>query len=113
MVWLRVPQPSGDEDKYPRPQDCRTAFLVRKARDVVVERKGMGGLGMGMGKGITSRVSSGMYNLVGVRGGGGAAVGEEEEDRQGSKEWGNAAAMAGGIGIDARKYVENLLSLNR
>lgn len=106
VVWLRIPQPGDDEAKYPRPIEfARTAFLVRKARDHVVERKGMG---MGMGKGMASRVSSGMYNLVGVRGGSSS----ENEDAQGAG-WGSAGAMAGGIGVDARKYVENLLSLNR
>jgi hypothetical protein len=66
---------------------------------------------MGMGKGVASRMSSGMYNLVGVRSGGssGGAAGESEE----SSGWSSAGALAGGIGIDARKYVENLLSLNR
>jgi hypothetical protein len=107
VVWLRIPQPDDDEAKYPRPIEfARTAFLVRKARDHVVERKGIG-MGMGMGKGMASRVSSGMYNLVGVRGGS-----SENEDAQGAG-WGSAGAMAGGIGVDARKYVENLLSLNR
>jgi hypothetical protein len=114
VVWLRIPQP-GDEDtstKYPRVENCRTAFLVRRARDAGAEKRGMGlGMGMGMGKGVASRMSSGMYNLVGVRSGGssGGAAGESEE----SSGWSSAGALAGGIGIDARKYVENLLSLNR
>ena len=42
-------------------------------------------------------------------GGGSSGAGESEE----SKGWSSAGALAGGIGIDARKYVENLLSLNR
>lgn len=109
VVWLRVPQPDDKEAQYPRnrAEYCRTAFLVRKARDQVVEKRGLG-MG-GMGKGMASRVSSGMYNLVGVRGGGGAG---ENEAGQGAG-WGSAGTLAGGIGIDARKYVENLLSLNR
>ena len=69
---------------------------------------------MGGAKGMASRVSSGMYNLVGARGGGGqeSGSGSAGEDNSGNG-WGSAAALAGGIGIDARKYVENLLSLNR
>jgi hypothetical protein len=69
------------------------------------------GMGMGgMGKGMASRMSSGMYNLVGVRSGGSGGGGGESEESGG---WSSAGALAGGIGIDARKYVENLLSLNR
>ncbi|THX23179.1 hypothetical protein D6D12_08597 [Aureobasidium pullulans] len=109
IVWLRVPQPGQEDGKHPRPEHCRTAFLVRKARDHVVEKRNMGGA-----KGMASRVSSGMYNLVGARGGGGQESGSDSagEDNSGNG-WGSAAALAGGIGIDARKYVENLLSLNR
>lgn len=103
VVWLRIPQPGGGDGKHPRPEHCRTAFLVRKARDHVVEKRGMGA------KGMASRVSSGMYNLVGARAGGA----ESSDDAAGTAGWGSAAALAGGIGIDARKYVENLLSLNR
>ncbi|KAI4735035.1 hypothetical protein E4T50_14437 [Aureobasidium sp. EXF-12298] len=107
VVWLRMPQPGEEDGKHPRPEHCRTAFLVRKARDHVVEPRSRG-LG-GATKGMASRVSSGMYNLVGARAGGV----EGSEDGIGEKGWGSAAALAGGIGIDARKYVENLLSLNR
>ena len=107
VVWLRIPQPGEQDARRPRPEYCRTAFLVRKARDQVVEKRSLG-MG-GMGKGMASRVSSGMYNLVGVRGGSSA----DTEGTQGSAGWGSAGALAGGIGIDARKYVENLLSLNR
>ncbi|KAI4732112.1 hypothetical protein E4T49_00208 [Aureobasidium sp. EXF-10728] len=103
VVWLRVPQPGEGDGKHPRPEYCRTAFLVRKARDHVVERRNISA------KGMASRMSSGMYNLVGARGGNGA----ESSDDAGGGGWGSAAALAGGIGIDARKYVENLLSLNR
>ncbi|KAH0313721.1 hypothetical protein KCU84_g13467, partial [Aureobasidium melanogenum] len=106
VVWLRVPQPGEGDGKHPRPEHCRTAFLVRKARDHVVEPRSRG---LGGAKGMASRVSSGMYNLVGARAGGV----EGSDDGAGDKGWGSAAALAGGIGIDARKYVENLLSLNR
>lgn len=103
---MRIPQPGESDGKHPRPEHCRTAFLVRKARDHVVEVQRSRGLGGA--KGMASRVSSGMYNLVGARAGG-----VETEDGNEGKGWGSAAALAGGIGIDARKYVENLLSLNR
>lgn len=100
VVWLRVPQPGQQDGVVPRPEHCRTAFLVRKARDHVVQGP------KSSSSRVASRVSSGMYNLVGVRGGG-----EQSEENAGG--WGSAAALAGGIGVDARKYVENLLSLNR
>jgi hypothetical protein len=117
IVWLRIPQPGDDisTPKFSRVDNCRVAFLVRRARDgVKQERRGK--------KGMVGRVSSGMYNLVGVRGGGGDGGGGSgygygffgggggESDAQGSA---GAGALAGGIGVDARKYVENLLSLNR
>jgi hypothetical protein len=116
IVWLRIPQPGDDisTPKFSRVDNCRVAFLVRRARDgVKQERRGK--------KGMVGRVSSGMYNLVGVRGGGDAGGGSGygygffgggggESDAQGSA---GAGALAGGIGVDARKYVENLLSLNR
>lgn len=107
VVWLRIPQPGEGDGKHPRPEHCRTAILVRKARDHVVEQQRSRSLGGA--KGMASRVSSGMYNLVGARAGGV----EGSDDGSGDKGWGSAAALAGGIGIDARKYVENLLSLNR
>jgi hypothetical protein len=78
----------------------RVAFLVRKA--------GENGLGSGgsasaaaQGKG---RLGSSMWNSLGMRGisGGGGTEGE-----------GAAALGGGGFGVDARRYVEGLLSLDR
>jgi hypothetical protein len=120
IVWLRIPQPGDDlaTPKFSRVENCRVAFLVRRARDAGagVEQRRTGA------KGMVGRVSSGMYNLVGVRAGGGDGSGGGygffgggggESDEQSNAGWGSAGALAGGIGIDARKYVENLLSLNR
>jgi hypothetical protein len=138
VVWLRVPQPETHTDNqshhhhpkdgalaYPRPEHCRTAFLVRRARDHVVGAQGKYASSVGNGggggggiisagtRGMASRVSSGMYNLVGVRAGGQSGNGGNISAEENAGGWGSAAALAGGIGIDARKYVENLLSLNR
>lgn len=77
--------------------ELREAFLVRRARDTAASST----------KGSGSRFASGMWSTMGMgRGGqnqrmGGAAAG-----------WG-PKGLAEGIGIDARRYVEELLSLNR
>lgn len=111
VVWLRLPSSSSSanadadadtEDKMQRDsdrqveegerlEDCRQAFLIRKASDYVAPRS------MSLG----SRVSSGMFGLGSSR----------REDDAGGR--GGAGILAGGIGIDARRYVEGLLSLNR
>ncbi|KAK5150483.1 hypothetical protein LTR04_006802 [Oleoguttula sp. CCFEE 6159] len=69
-------------------EDAREAFLVRKASDYIAP----------VGK--TSRVSSGMFGLGG----------RSEQARSGGR---GPGSLADGIGIDARRYVEGLLSLNR
>jgi hypothetical protein len=74
--------------------DLREAFLVRRAGDAVSSSIPSAG----------SRLGSGMWRLGGASTGekmGGAAAG-----------WG-PKGLAEGIGIDPRRYVEGLLSLNR
>jgi hypothetical protein len=75
-------------------EDLREAFLVRRARDPTVSStKSSGG-----------RWGSAMWRLGGPSTGekmGGAAAG-----------WG-PKGLSEGIGIDARRYIEGLLSLNR
>jgi hypothetical protein len=102
-------------------QTHRVAFLVRKAGE---SGGGSGsasaaksGSGSGGGGGVGRYMGSGMWSSLGMRGiggggdsssssggGGGGGAGEEGN--------GGAAGM-GGFGVDARKYVEGLLSLNR
>ncbi|KAF2117813.1 hypothetical protein BDV96DRAFT_570968 [Lophiotrema nucula] len=75
--------------------DLREAFLVRRSRDAV-STSGKTSSG--------SRLGSGMWKFGGQSTGekmGGAAAG-----------WG-PKGLAEGIGVDARRYVEGLLSLNR
>jgi hypothetical protein len=78
--------------------ELREAFLVRRARDATAATAKSSG----------SRFTSGMWSTMGMGGGGqsqrmgGAAAG-----------WGPKGGLGEGIGVDARRYVEGLLSLNR
>jgi hypothetical protein len=87
----------GSDSAQFNTNELREAFLVRRARDSQA----------GSAK-SSSRFASGMWSGLGMGGGrgqnqrmGGAAAG-----------WG-PKGLAEGIGIDARRYVEELLSLNR
>lgn len=79
--------------------ELREAFLVRRARDADVGASGSAG----------GRFGSGMWSGLGMGIGGGRT-----SERMGGKNagWG-PKGLAEGIGIDARRYVEELLSLNR
>ncbi|KAF2840837.1 hypothetical protein M501DRAFT_930391 [Patellaria atrata CBS 101060] len=100
IVWMRLPPKnprlsigSDTETETPRqysPSDLREAFLVRRSRESV-------------GGKARARTGSAMWRLGGAGADktGGAAAG-----------WG-PSKLAEGIGVDARKYVEGLLSLNR
>ena len=88
---------SADSSAQFNTDELREAFLVRRARDALpVAAKSSG-----------SRFASGMWSSMGMGGGaqsqrmGGPAAG-----------WG-PKGLGEGIGIDARRYVEELLSLNR
>lgn len=103
VVWLRIPGspleqgPLGaHRDRY---DECRQAFLVRKASDGMVARSSVG-----------SRVSSGM-SMFGFGLGGSSASGDVTAAAIEIRE--DSQAVGWGLGIDARKYVESLLSLNR
>jgi len=79
------------------------AFLVRKASDALT--------GPAAAKASTgSRMTSGMWSTLTLR----PAWDSTTEEKTGGAGagWG-PAALSGGIGIDARRYVEGLLSLNR
>ena len=75
--------------------DSREAILVRRARDASSS---------GAKKGASS---GGSIWSLGIGGSGGDASGKDA-----SSGWG-PARLAEGVGVDARKYVEGLLSLNR
>jgi hypothetical protein len=72
--------------------DGREAILVRRARDAAPERKSK------------ARATSGLWGF------GGSAAGSGAKDA--GSGWG-PARLAEGVGVDARRYVEGLLSLNR
>lgn len=116
ITWLRVPPSSvTDEEQQQgisephvasRPADCRVAFLVRKAN----------------GSNSSTAISSAGSRLVSGAGSIMAGFGARGEDAESTKGhplppvggpgWGTGV-LSGGIGVDARRYVENLLSLNR
>lgn len=80
----------------------RIAVLVRKATvDAGAGQQAQGKAGAG------GRMASGMLSSLGMRAGSGNAAGGN-----GGGEDSGAGAL-GGFGVDARKYVEGLLSLNR
>ncbi|KAF2794730.1 hypothetical protein K505DRAFT_303435 [Melanomma pulvis-pyrius CBS 109.77] len=101
VVWMRLPpshlsppeDAEADSEEF-NTADLREAFLVRRARDTVTSSA----------KNSGSRMGSGLWRLgvpsTGEKMGGSAAG------------WG-PRGLAEGIGIDARRYVEGLLSLNR
>ncbi|KAF2471598.1 uncharacterized protein BDR25DRAFT_21520 [Lindgomyces ingoldianus] len=101
VVWMRLPPSQRDpptntsaESEEFNVADLREAFLVRLARDGAVSSTKSSG----------NRMGSGMWRLGVPSTGqkmGGAAAG-----------WG-PKGLGEGIGIDARRYVEGLLSLNR
>ncbi|KAK3075153.1 hypothetical protein LTR53_001764 [Teratosphaeriaceae sp. CCFEE 6253] len=93
--------PTVDEQRKPADMH-RMAFLVRKATDAVTSQSPAT-------TSTSSRVASGMWNTLTLRTW--EATDELKTGGAGAS-WG-PAALSGGIGIDARKYVEGLLSLNR
>lgn len=108
VVWMRI-RPSGDQKKSSKQSDDgeeeaeadfdRVAFLVRKAFDSPATQKSTS---------TGSRAVSSMLEVMSL----GMTSREQDSTGGASAGWG-PAALAGGIGIDARKYVEGLLSLNR
>ena len=109
VVWMRLPpshasaeavqsQKSSASSVQFDTDELREAFLVRRARDTAnTSAKSSSG----------GRFASGMWNGLGSGSGG-------QSQRMGGAGagWG-PKGLAEGIGIDARRYVEELLSLNR
>jgi len=110
VVWMRLPpsQPSGNDTETLTSQtstsaqfntdELREAFLVRRARDTSHSSTAS----------TSSRFANGMWSGLGMGGG------QSQNMKMGGKAagWG-PKGLAEGIGIDARRYVEELLSLNR
>lgn len=100
-------RPFTVQGKQTQPDLHRMAFLVRKSTTADSSAKASASAMASTG----SRMASGMWNTLTFRG---PVGGPSDEEKTGgaSAGWG-PAALAGGIGIDARRYVEGLLSLNR
>ncbi|KAF1946171.1 hypothetical protein EJ02DRAFT_431084 [Clathrospora elynae] len=115
LVWMRLP-PSLVSDEAVRSQkssldqssmlfntdELREAFLVRRASDATISSSSSA---QSLGSG---GFASGMWSGLGMGGG------QSQRERMGGKAagWG-PKGLSEGIGIDARRYVEELLSLNR
>lgn len=114
VVWMRLPPSHISQailDKHHdagsdgtsidfNTDELREAFLVRQAKDTSSSTAS---------KASGSRFASGMWSL-------GMGSGTSTSERMGGKAagWGpKAKGLNEGIGIDARRYVEELLSLNR
>ncbi|KAK5110108.1 hypothetical protein LTR62_006242 [Meristemomyces frigidus] len=139
VVWMRVPAPATDTESshrspqhqhqlhhpslttqttasthmpstvaHERPVVDRMAFLVRKAADKA-------STAAAAKSSTTSRVASGMWATLTLQSvAEGSARGEENVTAGGGEAVGEGTGqLANGIGIDARRYVEGLLSLNR
>jgi hypothetical protein len=100
----------------------RVAFLVRKAGESGSGGSGTGGASAvksgssgvgGLGGGVGRYMGSGMWSSLGMRGIGGGSSENPSSGSGGGGDEGNGATGMGGFGVDARKYVEGLLSLNR
>lgn len=111
VVWLRLPPSHAAADAMARQEEhepsaqfdtheLREAFLVRRARDAVGPVTAKSGAG--------ARFASGMWSGLGM----GSATGQSQRMGGAAAGWG-PKGLAEGIGIDARRYVEELLSLNR
>lgn len=84
VVWMRLPHAPLEQNTDADHNSFREAFLIRKASDYVSP---------------AARKSSGRF-------------GREVSESSTSGAWG-PGRLAEGIGIDARQYIEGLLSLNR
>lgn len=91
--------PSTNATVKPPPKN-RIAFLVRKASDTAQQTQAT--------PSSSSRAASSMWNALTLRPN---SIADEKTGGSGAA-W-SPAALAGGIGFDARNYVEGLLSLNR
>ncbi|KAH8701471.1 hypothetical protein GQ44DRAFT_693264 [Phaeosphaeriaceae sp. PMI808] len=110
VVWMRLPpshasdaekaeatDPSNSSMQF-NTDELREAFLVRRARDTQLPGK----------TSSRSRFASGMWSSMGMGTGG-------QSQKMGgvTAGWGPKGGLGEGIGVDARRYVEELLSLNR
>ncbi len=107
VLWMRVQgSVNKDADDAENRGVAKEAVLVRRAREDAGGSSGGGSLFAGGGRQVSGwlsrRDASGSSAGAGVAGGGG-----------GSGSATGVASVAEGLGVDARRWVEGLLSLNR
>lgn len=103
---VQCQQSQAGEESGPQPVDMsRMAFLVRKSS---AEGSAAVNASAASSRGASG---TGMWSTLAWMPGGRPAT-TEEKTGGASAGWG-PGALAGGVGIDARRYVEGLLSLNR
>lgn len=90
---------------------ARIAFLVRRASDSA-STSASSTSGAGSASRSSTRAMSNMFSNMTFGLAGGSGRSEEEVTGGASAGWG-PQALAGGMGVDARRYVEGLLSLGR
>lgn len=133
VVWMRLPPSSYSPPPLPTPSasaadthtpsdpateayttdDLREAFLVRRALDAPLASSSAAAGGSGAAGRFASGMWSGLTLGMGGRGGGRGATTRQSEQIGGATAGRGPNCLAEGIGIDARRYVEELLSLNR
>jgi hypothetical protein len=107
VVWMRLPPsqatPSeskkSDAGEEQEPEGQQTEFFTHQLREAILIRRARDATAP-TAKSSGSRFASGMWKASGDKTGGAAAG------------WG-PKGLSEGIGIDARRYIEGLLSLNR
>lgn len=90
----------------------REAYLIRKASDYVSTSSSPAGK---IGGADSFFQLGGNYKRfsLGLGQGGKSANGSNDNSKSGASGWMSSGRLTEGIGIDARQYIEGLLSLNR
>lgn len=95
-----------------RSTNYREAYLIRKASDYVSASSSSAGKSGGADSFFQLGGNYKRFSL-GLGQGGKSANGSNDNSKSGAGGWMNSGRLTEGIGIDARQYIEGLLSLNR
>lgn len=95
-----------------RSTNYREAYLIRKASDYVSTSYSSASKSGGAGSFFQLGGNYKRFSL-GLGQGGKTASGRNDSSNSGADGWMNSGRLTEGIGIDARQYIEGLLSLNR
>lgn len=121
VVWMRLPyqidNKSNDnlgslQSTSSRSTNYREAYLIRKASDYVSASSSSAGKSGGADSFFQLGGNYKRFSL-GLGRGGKNASGSNDNSKSGAGGWMNSGRLTEGIGIDARRYIEDLLSLNR